>query len=102
MIGREARALYPSPYRKISMRDQRQKSEDERAPERKSDLEAQLDELGQDPSQVGDRSAGQAGSSQDLSSVEDAGEEYVEELADTDQAMEAAAVEGSEDADHPE
>src|SRR6266567_3591563 len=84
------------------MRDHRQKSQDERAPERKSDLEAQLDELGKDPSQVWDRSAGQSGSSQDLSSVEDAAEESVEELADTDQAREAATVEGSEDAaDHP-
>jgi len=77
--------------------------EDERAPERKSDLEAQLDELGTDPSQVGERSAGQGGGSQTLSSIEDSSDESVEELADTDQALEAAAVEGLEDAaDHPE
>jgi hypothetical protein len=38
-----------------------------------------------------------------LSSVEDASAESVEELADTDQALEAASVEGLEDAaDHPE
>jgi hypothetical protein len=78
-------------------------SEDERAPGRKSDLEAQLDELGTDPGQVGESSAGQSGDSQGLSSVEDASDESVEELADTEQAMEAAAVEGVEDAaDHPE
>ena len=79
------------------------KNEDERAPERKEDFEAQLDELGNDPAEVGPRSAGQSGGSQRLSSVEDASDESVEELADSDQSLEAAAVEGSEDAaDHPE
>ena len=79
------------------------RSEDERAPELTSDHEAQLDELGTDPGQVGDRSAGQSGDSQALSSEEDANNESVEELADTDQALEAAAVEGVEDAAaHPE
>ena len=43
------------------MANKQQPMEDERAPERKSDLEAQLDELGTDPSQVGERSAGQSG-----------------------------------------
>jgi len=77
--------------------------EDERSPELKSDLEAQLDELGDDPGQVGQQSAGQSGDSQALSGVEDASDESVEELADTEQALEAAAVEGVEDAaDHPE
>jgi len=85
------------------MTDKFRESEDERSPERKGDLEAQLDELGTNPGQVGDRSAGQTGGSQALSSVEDASDESVEELADTDQASEAAAVEGLEDAaDHPE
>jgi hypothetical protein len=38
-----------------------------------------------------------------LSDLEDANDESVEELADTDQALEAAAVEGVEDAaDHRE
>jgi hypothetical protein len=65
--------------------------------------QARLDELGKDPGQVGPRSAGQSGSPQRLSSVAQASEESVEELADTDQALESAAVEGSEDAaDHPE
>jgi len=42
-------------------------------------------------------------SSQGLSEVADANEESVEELADTDQAFESAAVEGIGDtADHPE
>lgn len=64
---------------------------------------ARPDELGNDPAQVGPRSAGQSGGSQSLSEVADANEESVEELADTDQAFESAAVEGVEDAaDHPE
>jgi hypothetical protein len=67
------------------------------------DNQAQLDDLGDDPAQVGARSAGQSGSSQGLSETADANEESVEELADTDQAFESAAVEGVEDAaDHPE
>lgn len=82
---------------------ERKRPLDERAPELKGDLEAQLDELGTDPSQVGDRSAGQTGSSQGLSAIEDASEDSVEGLADTDQALESASVEGVEDAaDHPE
>ena len=76
---------------------------DERSPELKGDLEAQLDELGSDPSEVGMNSAGQSASSLGLSDEPDATEDSVEDLADTDQAIEAAAVEGIEDAaDHPE
>jgi hypothetical protein len=75
----------------------------ERDPELETDDQAQLDELGNDPAQVGPRSAGQSGSSQGLSEVASVDEESVEELADTDQAFESAAVEGVEDAaDHPE
>ena len=75
----------------------------ERDPQLERDDQAQLDELGRDPAQVGARSAGQSGGSQGLSEVADANEESVEELADTDQAFESAAVEGIEDAaDHPE
>lgn len=75
----------------------------ERSPELKGDLEARADDLGTDPRQVGAESAGQSGDPQELSIVEEANEESVEELADTDQAIEAAAVEGVEDAaDHPE
>ena len=67
------------------------------------DNEARPDELGNDSGQVGPNSAGQSGDPQGLSPVEDASEESVEELADADQALEAAAVEGIEDAaDHPE
>jgi len=40
------------------MRDQSKNSKDERAPERKGGLEAQLDELGNDPSQVGPEALG--------------------------------------------
>jgi hypothetical protein len=65
--------------------------------------EARLDELGSNPGQVGPDSAGQSGDPQGLSIVSSANDESVEELADTDQAMEAASVEGAEDAaDHPE
>jgi len=67
------------------------------------DNEAQLDELGDDPGQVGPRSAGQTGDAQALSDVPEATDESVEELAEEDQALEAAIVEGVEDAgDHPE
>lgn len=76
---------------------------DERSPELKRDIEAQLDELGSHPSQVGNNSAGQSVSSQGLSTEADATEDSVEDLADTDQGTEAAATEGVEDAsDHPE
>ena len=65
--------------------------------------EARLDELGSDPGQVGPDSAGQSGDPQGLSDVEDASEESVEELAETDQALEAEVVDGVEQAaDHPE
>jgi hypothetical protein len=69
----------------------------------RNDNEARLDDLGNDPGQVGPDSAGQSGDPQQLSPVPESSEESVEELADTDQALEAAAVDGSEDAaDHPE
>ena len=75
----------------------------EQDPEVEGDDQAQLDELGDDPAEVGARSAGQSGGSQGLSHIAEANEESVEELADTDQAFESAAVEGVEDAaDHPE
>ncbi|MGA9055403.1 MAG: hypothetical protein WB763_02720 [Terriglobia bacterium] len=67
------------------------------------DNEAQFDELGSDPGQVGSDSAGQSGDTQGLSQDADSSEETVEELADTDQAYEAGILEGVEDADdHPE
>jgi len=77
--------------------------EDERSPELKDDLAAQADELGGKRSEVGPQSAGQAGSSLGLSAEPEATEDSVEGLSDTDQALEAASVEGLEDAaDHPE
>lgn len=85
-----------SPLRKF-------RSDDERSPDRKQDREAQLDDLGSDPGQVGSDSAGQSGDTQRLSPVEESDEESVEELAESEQSLEAAAVEGVEDAaDHPE
>ncbi|HZQ17645.1 MAG TPA: hypothetical protein VFA90_02905 [Terriglobales bacterium] len=65
--------------------------------------EAGPDELGNDPRQVGAESAGQSGDPQRLSTTADMDNESVEELSDTDQAIEAARVDGLEDAaDHPE
>ena len=65
--------------------------------------EAAPDELGRDPREVGPESAGQSGDSQRLSVIEDADNQSVEELAEDDQAIEAATVDGLEDAaDHPE
>ena len=81
----------------------KKKKRDERAAELTGDNQARLDDLGVDPGQVGPDSAGQSGDPQGLSQIEDANEESVEQLADTEQAYEAAAVKGVEDAaDHPE
>lgn len=69
----------------------------------RGDDEAQPDELGTDPGQLGPDSAGQSGDRQGLSSIADAADESVQELADNDQGVEAGLVEGVEDAaDHPE
>jgi hypothetical protein len=85
------------------MAKQRRREEDERSPDLRGDEQAQLDELGNDPGQVGPDSAGQSGDPQRLTREAEANDESVEELADTDQAIEAAAVDGVEDAaDHPE
>jgi hypothetical protein len=78
-------------------------SVDERSPELKTDLEAAPEQIPEDIRETEAFTAGQAGDSQDLSPIEDASEESVEELAASGQALEAATVEGSEDAaDHPE
>src|SRR5215831_18300581 len=67
------------------------------------DNEARPDELGYGSGAGWARKPGQAGDPQQLSEIAEASEESVEELADTDQALGAAAVEGSEDAaDRPE
>lgn len=71
--------------------------------ERPQDDEARLDQLGNDPREVGPESAGQSASTEELSITEDQDNESVDELAETSQAIEAARVEGIEDAaDHPE
>ncbi len=89
--------------REMTMKRRKEDSLDERSPELKGDLEAQLDELGDDPGQVGVDSAGQSGDAQGLSDIADASDESVEELAEEEQGIEAAVVEGAEDAaDHPE
>jgi hypothetical protein len=65
--------------------------------------DAQVDELGNDPGQIGPDSGGQSGDTQGLSRTADDAEESVEELADTGQTYEAEVMEGMEDAaDHPE
>ena len=70
---------------------------------RRGGEKAQADELGNDPGQVGPDSAGQSGDPQRLSPAEEATNESVEQLAEEEQSLEAAAVEGIEDAaDHPE
>jgi sugar phosphate isomerase/epimerase len=69
----------------------------------RGDEEAQADELGNDPGQVGPDSGGQSGDSQQLSAIAEAADESVQELADSDQALEAGIVDGVEDAaNHPE
>jgi len=63
----------------------------------------QLDELVNENDEVGPDSAGQSGDLQELSQIENSSDESVAELADSEQSLEAAAVEGVEDAaDHPE
>ena len=65
--------------------------------------EAELDELGSDPGQVGPESGGQSGDTQGLAEESGASDESVEELAEDDQAFEAGVVEGVEEAgNHPE
>jgi len=67
------------------------------------DGESQLDDLAEDLERMDRDSAGQSGAIEGLSPVPEAGTESVEELAATDQAFEAEAVAGVEDAaDHPE
>jgi hypothetical protein len=69
------------------------------------DDEVPIDELENDPEEeeAASDSAGQSGDDQGLSQIADVDEESVGELAETDQAYEAEAVEGVEDAgDHPE
>jgi hypothetical protein len=73
-----------------------------RANERR-DREAEMDELGSDPGQVGSESGGQSGDAQGLPGASEVTDESVEELAEDDQAYEAEVVEGVEEAgDHPE
>ena len=65
--------------------------------------EVQMDELGDDPGQVGSDSGGQSGDTQGLSPIADESDESVKELAETGQAYEADVVAGVENAaDHPE
>lgn len=68
-----------------------------------TDRDAERDELGSDPGQVGPESAGQSGDTQGLAGDSEAAAESVEELSADDQAYEAEVVAGVEEAgDHPE
>ena len=65
--------------------------------------DALLDEFGNIPAEARPGTGGQSGDTQGFSSIADAADESVEELADAGQAYEAAVVDGSEDAaNHPE
>ena len=69
----------------------------------RGDEQAQPDELGRDPGQVGLNSAGQSGDTQQLSDLAEVNEDSVENLEETGQDTEALIVDGVEDAaDHPE
>ena len=79
------------------------KKDDRESEGRATGDQAQPDELGNDPRQVGPESAGQSGDAQRLSTIPEASEESVADLADDDQALEASTLDGVEDAaDHPE
>ena len=65
--------------------------------------EVPIEEIESGSEQSDSDRAGQSGDDQGLSPIAEADEESVEELAETDQAFEAEAVEGVEDAgDNPE
>jgi hypothetical protein len=71
-------------------------------PDRKGN-EARLDELGNNPGQVGQNSAGQSGDNQELSDVEESVDQSVDDLVETGQDFEANVAQGVEDAgDEPE
>lgn len=65
--------------------------------------QARLDELGNNPAEVGLDSAGQSGDNQELSNVEEAVDQSVDDLVETGQDYEANVAQGVEDAgDEPE
>lgn len=67
------------------------------------DRDAELHEPGELSGQLGAESGGQSGDTQGLTPNPEADDESVEELAEEDQAFEAEAVEGVEEAgDEPE
>jgi hypothetical protein len=73
------------------------------ARKRRGENKVRLDEVENRSNESVSESAGQSGDLQGLSTDEDVSNESVEELVEDDQALEAAEVEGVEDADdHPE
>ena len=68
-----------------------------------TESEVEPSRINEDPGKLGPRSAGHSGENQGLSRDELSANESVEELADTDQSLEAGIVEGVERAgNHPE
>jgi len=68
-----------------------------------NELREDHEKIASDPGQLGPESAGQSGDTQGLEFDNEASDETVQELAEDDQAYEAEAVEGVEEAgDHPE
>lgn len=65
--------------------------------------QARPDELGNNPAQVGQDSAGQSGDNQELSNLEESVDQSVDDLVETGQDFEANVAQGVEDAgDEPE
>ena len=78
-------------------------NDEARSPERAPESRPNVSSLDEDSQPVEHSIAGEAGDTRALSPVEEVNDESVEELAASWQALEAAAVEGVEDAaDHPE
>lgn len=78
-------------------------NEEARFPDPSPEARPNINPLDEDSQPVEHSIAGEAGDTQDLSPVEEANDESVEELAASGQALEASVVEGVEDAaDHPE
>jgi len=81
----------------------RTRDKDERSPERRRETEPGPGATPETRVPMEKSIAGEAGDTQDLSNVEEANEESVEDLAASGQALEASVVDGIEDAaDHPE
>src|ERR1700730_8476990 len=84
--------------RKFSLNPQNESMEVSMTTRKFQDGEVQLDDLAGELERMDRDSAGQAGDNEGLSPIPDASAESVEELAAAEQAFEAEAVAGVEDA----